>query len=109
LAGELLDGPRRPTALVVAHGRQSLGALRALRARSLRVPEDVSVIVFGRPDFFDLYSVDLTTVVLPLPEMGATAARLLVERLERGSGDGLSPRRIVLEPTLHAGASVGPP
>ena len=108
LTGELLDGPRRPTALIVAHGRQSYGALRALRVRRVCVPEELSLIVFGRPDFFDLYPVDLTTVMLPLPEMGAMAARLLIERLERGSGDDLPPRRVVLEPTLHAGASVGP-
>lgn len=109
LTGELLDGPRPPTALVVAHGRQSHGALRALRARRVQVPDDLSLIVFGRPDLFDLYPVDLTTVLLPLPEMGATAARLLIDRLERGTVGDVPPRRVVLEPTLHVGASVGPP
>jgi LacI family transcriptional regulator len=109
MTGELLHGARRPTALVVAHGRLSLGALRALRVRHLRVPDDLSLVVFGRLEFFDLYPVDLTTVVLPLPEMAAMAARLLIERLEQGDGNHLSPRRVVLAPTLHVGASVGPP
>ncbi len=36
LTGELLDAANRPTALVVAHGRQSIGALRALLDRSHR-------------------------------------------------------------------------
>jgi len=118
LTGEILDGPRRPTAVIVAHGRQSLGALRALRTRRLGVPDDLSIVVFGRLDFFDLYPIDLTTVVLPLPEMGASAARLLIERLEHrpapgADGDGLAaerpPQEIVLSPTLHVGASVAPP
>jgi len=111
LTCELLDGPRRPTALVVAHGRQSLGALRALRARRLRVPDDLSLVVFGRLDLFDLYPVDLTTVVLPLPEMGASAARLLIDRLEQrpAPGQPADGQQIVLTPTLHVGASVAPP
>ena len=37
----------------------------------MQVPDDLSLIVFGRPDLFDLYPVDLTTILLPLPEMGA--------------------------------------
>jgi DNA-binding LacI/PurR family transcriptional regulator len=109
MAGYLLDAPRRPTALVVAHGRQSVGALRALRARGLRVPDDLSLVVFGRRGFFDLYPIDLTSVVLPLPEMGAMAARLLIERLEQGNDNDLPPRQVVLTPTVHVGASVGPP
>ena len=124
LTGELLDSPNRPTALVIAHGRQSIGALRALRARRIQVPDDLSLIVFGRLDYFDLYPVDLTVVVLPLPEMGEAAARLLLDRLEEAqnaaamddlAGDGMGqpsvrqPRHIVLAPTLHTGGSVGPP
>jgi len=124
LAGELLDAPDRPTALVIAHGRQSIGALRALRTRRVRVPEDLSLIVFGRLDYFDLFPVDLTVVILPLPEMGEAATRLLLDRLEErqceAALDDLAdggerqppehqPRHILLPPTLHAGASVGPP
>jgi LacI family transcriptional regulator, galactose operon repressor len=109
LVGELLDSPRPPTALVVAHGRQSIGALRAIRARRIQVPDDLSLIVFGRPDYFDLFAVDLTTVILPLPEMGAAAARLLLERIDLGQQSDRPPRQIILTPSLHTGDSVGPP
>jgi LacI family transcriptional regulator len=107
LTADLLDGPARPTALIVAQSRLSLGALRALRARRLRVPDDLSVVVFGRRDYFDLYATDLTVIELPMPEMAVTAARLLIERLEAADGPELPPRQVILQPTLSGGASVG--
>ncbi|MFN8636595.1 MAG: LacI family DNA-binding transcriptional regulator [Chloroflexota bacterium] len=114
MTADLLAGPNRPTALIVAQSRLSLGALRALNAHRLHVPDDLSLVVFGRRDFFDLYPTDLTIVELPMPEMASTAARLLIERLEHGNGANgshadLPPRQVILEPTLHRGASVGPP
>ena len=107
LTGELLDLPSRPTAVIVAHSRQSIGALRALRARRLQVPDDLSVVVFGRREYFDLYPTDLTVVELPLPEMAQIAARLLIDRLEAGPEYETPPQQIILQPTLFPGASVG--
>jgi LacI family transcriptional regulator len=109
LTGELLDLPHRPTAIIVAHSRQSMGALRALHARGLGVPRDVSLVVFGLREYFDLYPTDLTVVVLPMREMARTAARLLIERLEAGTAAERPPRQIVLQPTLYPGASVQAP
>jgi LacI family transcriptional regulator len=109
LTGELLDLPSRPTALIVAHSRQSLGALRALHARRLHVPDDLSLVVFGRREYFDLYPTDLTVVQLPMPEMAQIAARVLIDRLEAGPADEQPPQQIVLQPTLSVGASVGAP
>jgi DNA-binding LacI/PurR family transcriptional regulator len=109
LTADLLDAPDRPTALIVAQSRLSLGALRALCTRRLRVPEDLSIVVFGRRDYFDLFATDLTVVSLPMPEMAQTATRLLIRRLERGPDEAPPPQHVILEPTLHLGASVGPP
>ncbi len=109
LTADLLDAPDRPTALIVAQSRLSLGALRALRTRRLHVPDDLSIVVFGRRDYFDLFAADLTVVSLPMPEMAQTATRLLIRRLEHGPGEAPPPQHVILEPTLHLGASVGPP
>jgi LacI family transcriptional regulator len=109
LTAELLDGPDRPTALIVAQSRLSLGALRALRSRRLRVPDDLSIVVFGRRDYFDLFATDLTVVTLPMPEMAQLATRLLIGRLENRQHEARPPQQVILEPTLHRGASVGAP
>ena len=109
LAADLLDAPDRPTALIVAQSRLSLGALRAVRSRRLCVPDDLSIVVAGRRDYFDLFTTDLTVISLPMPEMAQIATRLLIERLENGQGEARPPQQVILEPTLYRGASVGPP
>ena len=48
-AGELLDLPDRPTALVCFNDQSAVGALRAAAARGLRVPDDVSIAGLRRP------------------------------------------------------------
>ena len=68
------------TALVVANDLAAIGALAALRARRLRVPEDVSVVGYDGMRLLD--SLDLTTVAQPLADMGRVAADLLMERIE---------------------------
>jgi DNA-binding LacI/PurR family transcriptional regulator len=70
------------------------------------VPGEVSLVAFGRPEFFALYPLDLTLIVQPFPELGQAAAELLLERLTTGPGEEWLPRRVVLEPTLVTGESV---
>lgn len=71
------------TALVVANDLAAIGALAALRARGLAVPDDMSVVGYDGMRILD--SLDLTTVAQPLAEMGRVAAGLLMERIARPS------------------------
>ncbi len=66
-----------PTALLCATDQIALGALEALDARGLRVPEDISVTGFD--DVPAAAGADLTTVRQPLVEKGRQAGRLLLE------------------------------
>jgi DNA-binding LacI/PurR family transcriptional regulator len=67
------------TALVVANDLAAIGALAALRARGLSVPDDVSVVGYDGMRLLD--SLNLTTVAQPLADMGRIAADLLMERI----------------------------
>ncbi len=101
-----LDHP--PTALVVSHHRQAAGVLQALVARGLRVPEDLSLVVFGQPQFFAPMPVALTIVAQPFQQVGTVAAELLLRRIEDGHPP-LPPQRLVLDPVLLPGGSVAAP
>lgn len=91
------------TALVVANDLAAIGALAALRARGLRVPEDVSVVGYDGMRLLD--SLDLTTVAQPLADMGRAAADLLIDRIAQPAKDSVHRR---VETRLVARGSSGP-
>ena len=68
--------------------------IQRLRERGLRVPEDISVVGF------DNVRPVLTTVTMPLEEIGAEAVRLLYWRLAHPDAP---PRKLVLAAPLVPG------
>jgi DNA-binding LacI/PurR family transcriptional regulator len=100
----LLDRGARPTGLFVANDLMTLGVYEALRARGLRVPDDVAVVGFDDAPWAAWLDPPLTTVAQPAYELGATAARLLLER--RREPERLA-RAVVLEIRLVVRSSSG--
>jgi LacI family transcriptional regulator len=92
-ATELLDLQPPVEALFTTNVSLTLGALHALHKRGLRVPQDVALVGFDEMPLELPGHSSITTVVQPAFEMGATAARRLIERLE---GDGPHVRREIL-------------
>jgi len=78
---ELLSRRRDFTALFCFNDVTAMGALRAIEACGLRVPEDVSVIGFDDVISASYIRPSLTTVRQPLHEMGRRGAEILLERI----------------------------
>ncbi|MFB7932382.1 LacI family DNA-binding transcriptional regulator [Streptomyces sp. NPDC056039] len=70
-----------PTALVTGNNAMTIGALRALRARGLSVPDDIALCCFDDFAWADLFSPRLTAIAQPSKDIGARAVRVLLERL----------------------------
>lgn len=85
----LLDGWRETgcTALLVQNDRMALGVLDALRAASLKVPQEVSVIGFDGTEEGEEATPRLTSVQVPLQKIGATAMRTLLRRINGHSDE----------------------
>ncbi len=95
-----------PTAIIASSDIQAFGAIDAVRAIGLRIPEDVSVVGFDDvPQAANSFP-GLTTVRQPLADMGRIATRTLLSAL-----DGTPPiqHRIELQTTLIERGSLGPP
>jgi LacI family transcriptional regulator len=105
---ELLNRPEAPTALLVAGGALSIGAARAVRASGRRLPDDLSLVVYGDPSWFALSDPPLTTVAVPYPELARRAARLLLDRLDDPPGAAPGPPELI-RPELVLAGSTGPP
>ncbi|MCX5137426.1 LacI family DNA-binding transcriptional regulator [Streptomyces sp. NPDC060011] len=99
----LLAGPERPTAIMAGADVAALGVWRAARELGLRVPEDVSLVGYNNTTLADLATVQLTSVDQAGHDMGSTAARLLIERVEgrrdRAVQATMTPRLITREST----------
>ncbi|WP_433332374.1 LacI family DNA-binding transcriptional regulator [Spirillospora sp. CA-294931] len=76
-AMRMLAHPRLPDAILAANDEAAVGALNALRQAGIDVPGQVSVA--GMDDLRVAQFVGLTTVSLPLYEMGAMAARHIID------------------------------
>jgi len=100
----LLALPEPPTAVFAISDEMAFGALRALRRHGLQAGRDVSIVGFDGHDMADL--LDLTTVVQPVEELGAQAARALLDRVLDPSSE---PRQVQLATKLVVRGSSGPP
>ena len=107
LTQALLACSPTPTAIFVASGEVALGALRALHAAGLRVPEDISLATFGNPEFLSYCTPTITTVTLPVVEAGARAAQLVIDHMDSHQDN--APPLITLPADLVIGASTAPP
>lgn len=81
---QLMRRTNLPTALVVANAVTAAGVLSTLRDARIAVPEDISVIAIQDAWFVAHLSVALTTVRLPLFELGSAAASMLLDGIAGG-------------------------
>ena len=96
----------RPTAIFASNDLMAFGTLQATRELGLRCPEDVSIAGFDSLEFSSLTDPSLTSVYQPGYQLGATAARLLLQRVD---GMRFAPKKLLLPTELRKRNSVGPP
>ncbi len=76
--GKLLDREPCITAVFCLNDAMAVGALRVLRERGIDVPGRISIIGFDDISMARVVTPALSTVQVPLAEMGETAMRLLL-------------------------------
>ena len=72
-----------PTAIVFGSVQATLGGVQALEATGLTMPNDVSIMGFGDPVWFQWSGPGLTTMRLPMQELAQMCSLRFLERLER--------------------------
>lgn len=107
-ATRLLRMLPRPTAIFACNDLMAMGVLLAARELGLHCPEDVSIVGFDDLDFAEFTAPALTSVHQPGYQLGTTAARLLLDRIE---GSKEPAQKITLPSELkirHSVASISP-
>ncbi|MGP4059116.1 LacI family DNA-binding transcriptional regulator [Halobacillus sp. H74] len=80
---ELMDLPDPPTGLVITDDYNALLVMRALAARGVKLPEDMSIVGFNNTMIAQLSNPPLTTVDTQSIQLGHESARNLIDLLNR--------------------------
>ncbi|MBU2117434.1 MAG: LacI family DNA-binding transcriptional regulator [Alphaproteobacteria bacterium] len=106
-ARDLLGLRDRPSAIFAGNDEMAIGVMKAARELGLDVPRDLSIVGFDDLPMASRVWPNLTTVRLPIRDMGRMAAEKLTARLR-----GLDPAVLdqpAVDPQLVERDSAGPP
>jgi LacI family transcriptional regulator len=103
---ELLDRGSGCTAVVAGNDLIALGCYDVFAERDISCPEDISVVGFNDMPFLDKLRPPLTTLGVPHHELGAEAARMLLDCIEEPQRH---PRSLLLPVSLVLRDSTAPP
>jgi LacI family transcriptional regulator len=102
----LLDAGTEFTAIFAGNDLIALGCYDVFRERGIECPDEMSVVGFNDMPFLDKLRPPLTTIAIPHQQIGAEAARLLLDAI----ADPTRPSRSVLLPlSLVVRGSTAPP
>ena len=78
------------TALLCHNDEAAMGVMEALREGGLRIPEDISVVGYDGTILCETVQPRLTSIKVPLREIGLRAAMMLIEQIETGQSDAVT-------------------
>jgi LacI family transcriptional regulator len=79
---QLMKTRPRPDAIFTSSDKLTTGCMRVLKAKGIRIPDDIAVVGFSNSDIIELLDPPLTVVRQPAFEMGQVATELLLQLIE---------------------------
>jgi LacI family transcriptional regulator len=98
-AVRLLDAPEPPTALFAGNNVLGEAALTAVRDRGLRLPADLSMVMFDDVSWAKLLDPPITVVAQPTTQLGVLAARTVLTAKPEAQALLLAPELVVRRST----------
>lgn len=96
----VLANQRPPLGAFLMNDYIAIGAMKAVREKNLRIPEDVSIVGCDDIDLAHYLDVPLTTVYQPKYAIGEKGAQILVKIIEGRLSNEEGFQRVLLEPRL---------
>lgn len=104
--GRLMNQDLKPEAIFAANDMMAVGCYEAAKSSNIKIPDDVAVVGFDDIYLGRLLSPRLTTVHVPISELGSKAVRYLLQMID-GEVDPEQPYREELSTGLILGGSCG--
>jgi LacI family transcriptional regulator len=96
--GTVRDRTHQMDALFLWDDKLAIGAIKALLEEGKRIPKDVAVVGYDDIEIAEYMYPSLTTVRQPTYQIGQTATRILLDKLE--SNEELELQQVILKPEL---------
>lgn len=104
-AKRILERTHDITAFFCMNDITAIGAIKAISEKGYRIPEDISLISMDDIELAQFVSPMLTTMHIPIEEMGKMTAKILIDRINGGH---TLPMKISLPYYLVQRESCGP-
>lgn len=78
MAKDLLNQPKKPTAIIAMNDLMAGGVIQVARDLGYSLPDQLSIVGFDNREISQYYTPRLTTMALPLGDMGAKALDILL-------------------------------
>lgn len=103
----LLTVPVPPRAVFAANDEMAIGAFNAIRQHDLRMPDQIALAGFDDIDVAACITPGLTTVHMPITELGTLAAEKLIAAIQAPNDRPLVPENLILHTGLVIRESCG--
>ncbi len=97
---DLLEQNPKLDAIMAAVDVQGIGAIRALKEKNIKVPEQVKLISLTGHIIGSMLETSMTSMEMPAKEMGIKAAQMTIEGIEAPSDNKPSPQHLVFASSL---------
>lgn len=102
----LLGSDNTPTAIFALSNTITLGAIKAIKEASLKIPEDISMISFDNYRYMDFMEPPITRISQPVEDMASFAVKILFEQISNHSTNA---NNLKFAPSLISAESVKNP
>lgn len=103
----ILNSSHSPDAVHTFSDFVALGFMKAVKEKSLRVPEDIGIVGFDDIAFCSYSRVPLSTIRVPIKRIGQEAVKILLDRIQSEGEGKQEVSQIRLEPELIVRKSSG--
>ncbi|MCX6151207.1 MAG: LacI family DNA-binding transcriptional regulator [Ignavibacteriales bacterium] len=83
----LLSLLEKPEVIFASNDMMAIGCYRAIQSFGLKIPDDIGVVGFDDIFVSQFLTPRLTTVLVPIIELGKTAATLLLKRIDNNNSE----------------------
>lgn len=93
-AKQLLELPERPTAMVISDDVMAIGAIKAIKEKNIKIPEEIEIVSFNNIPTAQIISPSITSIDINAYTIGYEASKLIIEKIK-----GISDKEKVIVPT----------